>query len=113
MDADPTRLHRLSARLRHEAGLTQRRAGTVLALTSVPWRSCAANRYRDRVEQVAADLARTARHLELAADLVDAHARSVATVVAEVRRRAVEASELVADAALPRRRLHGPRTGRH
>jgi uncharacterized protein YukE len=45
------------------------------------WHSLAANRFRERVDQVTASLHRTARTLDTVADQLDAHARTVRAVL--------------------------------
>ncbi|MDR6863776.1 hypothetical protein [Phycicoccus sp. 3266] len=84
MEADPGRLRALAAAVREEAVRVRGAVRRLDGLRDVPWHSPAGALFRDRVGERAHALRVTAARLDSAADLLDAHARQVDVVVAEL-----------------------------
>jgi hypothetical protein len=98
MVGDPAELHRLAHRMRAEAEEVRHVAAWAGATAGVPWRSPAAELFRERVHERVGALRRVARQLEEAADLLGAHARAVATVFARGEEVAREVTERAREA---------------
>lgn len=98
---DPAELQALAHRMRAEADEVARVAAWVAATAGVPWRSPAAELFRARVHERAGGLRCVAAQVHEAADLLGAHARAVAGVLA----RAEEAARHVA--AVAEELVHG------
>jgi uncharacterized protein YukE len=80
MVGEPEAIRAVARRLRQEAEQVRVTAGRIGATGDVPWRSGAADAFRERVAQRAAGSRRAAQLLHDAAEAVDQHARAVEAV---------------------------------
>jgi hypothetical protein len=95
---DPAELQALAHRVRAEADEVARVAAWVGATAGVPWQSPAADAFRARVHERAGGLRCVAAQVEEAADLLGAHARAVAAVLARAEELAHHLAETVQEA---------------
>ncbi|GAB3450518.1 hypothetical protein GCM10027517_38120 [Phycicoccus ginsengisoli] len=94
MEVDSSRLRRLAATVRDEAERVRGGARRLAGVGAVRWHSPAGRLFRDRVEERVHALRATAARLDHAADLVEAHARAVDRVVAELATAAGAAADV-------------------
>lgn len=99
MVVDAGRIRALGRRLHGEAERVRGVALRVAATREVPWRSPAAEAFRERVDERAARLRREADALAESADLLGEHATAVEAALEAAQVARVRAEELAREAA--------------
>lgn len=93
--SDPAQLRALASSIRDAGERVRLVATRVAAVAGVPWRSLTADAFRERVDDCAAHLRRTAGLLDDAAALTQAHAAALEHAVAELADTAPQALDVV------------------